>query len=107
MDKNVETTMKNVLAVVGALAVVKAAPVLAAGVAIGAAVSNTNKIKKTMNHFADRMEEEVAKFNAEFATGLDDEYDFDPCSDPMNWKSGNTSKAFANKEDTSAAAEED
>ena len=42
MDK----TVKNVLAAVGAVALVKAAPVLAAGVAIGAYAANPEKVKK-------------------------------------------------------------
>lgn len=62
---------KNILAAVGALAVVKAAPVLAAGVAIGTAVSNADKIKKAVNDFTDRMEAEVAKYREEEETLFD------------------------------------
>lgn len=83
MDKNVEKTVKN------ALAVVKAVSLLAAGVAIGTAISNADKIKKVLNGPSERMDEEVEKFNVEFATGLDDENNFDPCSDPTNWRNEN------------------
>ena len=61
MDK----TVKNVLAVVGAIAMVKAAPVLAAGVAIGTVVSNPDKAKKAVEDFVGRVEEEVSKYAEE------------------------------------------
>ena len=57
MDK----TVKSVLAAVGAVALVKAAPLLAAGVAIGAVVSNSEKFKKAAEDFASRLESNIAK----------------------------------------------
>ena len=62
MDK----TVKNVLAAVGAIAMVKAAPVLAVGVAIGTVVANPDKAKKAVEDFVGRVEEEVSKYAEEY-----------------------------------------
>ena len=64
MDK----TVKNVLAAVGAVAVVKAAPVLALGAAIGAVASNPEKVKKTAEDLVGRVEAELAKYGVEVYT---------------------------------------
>lgn len=61
MNKDV----KNVLTAVGAIAVVKAAPVLAAGVAIGAVVANPEKAKKAVKDFVSRVETGLAKYDLE------------------------------------------
>ena len=60
MDK----TVKNVLAAVGAVAVVKAAPVLALGAAIGVAASNPDKVKKAMEDAKVKVEDLVARAEA-------------------------------------------
>ena len=61
MDK----TVKNVLAVVGAVALAKAAPVLVAGVAIGAVVSNPEKVKQAAEDLVGRVEAELAKYGVD------------------------------------------
>ena len=61
MDK----TVKNVLAAVGAVAVVKAAPVLALGAAIGAVASNPEKVKKAAEDLVFRVEDQLAKYGVE------------------------------------------
>lgn len=60
MDK----TAKNVLATVGAITVATAAPMLAAGVAIGVVASNPEKAKKTVENLVGRAEDMFAKANA-------------------------------------------
>ena len=52
MEKN--TTVKNILAAVGAIAVVKTVPLLAAGVAVGAVLTNPEKVKSTMKDGIDK-----------------------------------------------------
>ena len=76
MDKKVENAVKNALTVVGALAVVKAAPVLAAGVAIGAVVTNPDKAKKVVEDLVGRAEETGRKW-AEAARAAVNENDED------------------------------
>ena len=60
MDK----TAKNVLAAVGAIAVVTSVPVLAAGVAIGVAASNPEKTKETIKSLVGRAEDAFARATA-------------------------------------------
>lgn len=62
MDKNMA---KNILAGVGAIAVVKAAPVLALGTAIGVIISNSDKVKKAVEDVVDQVEAEMAKLEEE------------------------------------------
>lgn len=57
-----KNTVKNILAAVGTIAVVKAAPVLAAGVAIGAVLTNPEKVKKTMKDGIDKTMDLVEEF---------------------------------------------
>ena len=61
MDK----TVKNVLAAVGAVALVKVAPVLATGVAIGTVVANPEKVKKAMEDARGKVEAQLAKYGVD------------------------------------------
>ena len=63
MDKNV----KNVLAAVGALAVAKAAPVLAIGAVVGAVATNPEKVKETAKEVKRTANDLVGRAKANFA----------------------------------------
>ena len=64
MDK----TVKNVLAAVGAVAVVKAAPVLTLGAAIGVVASNPEKVREAAEDLVGRVEAQLAKHGVEVYT---------------------------------------
>ena len=75
MDKNV----KNVLAAFGAIAVVKAAPVLALGAAVGAVATNPEKVKKAAENLACRAEELACNVEAKLVEYGVLEYVDDEC----------------------------
>lgn len=60
-QSNAREFAQKTLAAVGAFALVKAAPVLVAGIAIGAAFANADKINEAMTNFAAELKEEAAK----------------------------------------------
>ena len=61
MDSKTKDLVKNGLAIVGTVAVVKAAPVLAAGFAIGTLVTNPDKVKAA----AEKVSAKLKDFNKE------------------------------------------
>ena len=75
--KDVKKNVRNLLAVVGAVAVVKKAPVLVSGIVIGSLISNPDKVKKVAKEFWERYEAEMAKSSGEpnFSVEFDDTYE--------------------------------
>lgn len=65
MDKKNENLAKNILAGVGTFALIKAAPVLVVGAAVGAALTNPEKTQKVVKDFANRVGEKAADFKAD------------------------------------------
>lgn len=57
MDKKIEKSVKDALAVIGAVAVVKTAPILVTGVAIGALVTNPDKLKSAVEKVTTKLKE--------------------------------------------------
>ena len=83
-NENVEKTLKNALSVVGAAAVLKAVPILAvgaAGVALGAFISNPKKVEKLKKDFANSPEKvaKVKKEVNEFVENFKEKYANDDC----------------------------
>lgn len=57
MDKKIEKSIKDALAVIGAVSVVKTAPVLVAGFTIGVLVSKSDKVKSAAEKIAKKLKE--------------------------------------------------
>ena len=55
MDKKIEKSVKDALAVIGAVAVVKTAPILVAGFTIGVLVSEPDKVKSAAEKIAQKL----------------------------------------------------
>ena len=84
MDKKFEKTFRDGLAVAGAIAVVKAAPVLALGFGIGALVSNPDKVQNLAKKVTDgfkKIQEKYEAENLEPDLGFEDDFEFDDDSD--------------------------
>ena len=77
MDKKIEKSIKDALAVIGAVSVVKTAPVLVAGFAIGVLVSKPDKVKSAAEKIAKKLKEANENKVKETEAVFEDEEDDD------------------------------
>ena len=81
MDKRIEKSIKDAFAVIGAVSVVKTAPVLVAGFTIGVLVSKPDKVKSAAEKIAKKLKEanenKVKEPEVVFGEEEDDDFGLD------------------------------